>query len=126
MGNLYNMSFRHDKSGNGIKARRGEEVCDIIQLLFNMVPGADPYEPKRGLGVSRRMQSSYIEKQRDTEYEGMIREQLTTYTEILPVDVMAVYVKEHLYIYMKLIYDDVTYEVDLNADRDQLSTILRQ
>lgn len=47
MAGTFDLTFRTDSAGNMVKGRRGEYVCNIVQMLFAMIPGSDPYEPEK-------------------------------------------------------------------------------
>lgn len=121
----YDLTFRPDRAGNMIKGRRGEYVVNICQMLFNLVPGTDEYEPERGLAIRRKLQQTYEEKTRDTTYEAEISRQLTTYTNLVPLQVLAVYMNKSLFIYMSIQFENQIYELDMVADQSTLTAMLR-
>lgn len=121
----YDLTFRTDRAGNMIRGRRGEYVVNVCQMLFNMVPGTDEYEPERGLAIRRKLQQTYEEKTRDTTYESEISRQLTTYTSLVPIQVLAVYMNKSLFIYMSIRFESQLYELDMVADQSTLTAMLR-
>lgn len=126
MAGTFDLTFRTDSNGNMIKGRRGEYVCNIVQMLFAMTPGSDPYEPDKGLAIQQHLHKAYIERTRDAAYESEIRKQFINYTDLQPTDVLALYVNKCLFIYVAFLLDGTIYQVDVTADDVNLSTILRQ
>lgn len=121
----YDLTFRPDRTGNMIKGRRGEYVVNICQMLFNLVPGTDEYEPERGLAIRRKLQQTYVEKTRDTTYESEITRQFNQYTDLRPIQVLAVYMNKSLFIYMSIKFEGQLYELDMVADQSTLTAMLR-
>lgn len=121
----YDLTFRPDRTGNMIKGRRGEYVVNICQMLFNLVPGTDEYEPERGLAIRRKLQQTYVEKTRDTTYESEITQQFNQYTDLRPMQVLAVYMNKSLFIYMSIKFEGQLYELDMVADQSTLTAMLR-
>jgi len=121
----YDLTFRPDRTGNMIKGRRGEYVVNICQMLFNLVPGTDEYEPERGLAIRRKLQQTYVEKTRDTTYESEITRQFNQYTDLRPMQVLAVYMNKSLFIYMSIKFEGQLYELDMVADQSTLTAMLR-
>jgi hypothetical protein len=108
-----------------IKGTRGEYICNICQMLFNMNKNTDPYEPDRGLEIKKKLQTSYIDQTRDSEYETEIAQQFSAYTKLLPTQVLAIYMNSSLYVYMVIKFENEIYELDITADRSQLSAVIR-
>ena len=117
------LTFRTDLTGNMILGRRGEYVCNIAQMLFTMVPGYDEYAPEKGLDIARRKVRAYVQNTRDSAYESMIIKQFTTYTDLIPLQVIAMYLNESLHVYMMIRYLDGIYEMDI--DSNTLNAMLR-
>ena len=126
MAGTFDLTFRTDRSGNMVKGTRGEYVCNIAQMLFAMVPGADAYEPDRGLAIQQHLNQAYVEGARDAGYESEIRKQFIAYTDLIPTDVLAFYMNKTLFIYISFILDGNIYEVDVKAIHEALDTILRE
>ena len=126
MAGTFDLTFRTDSAGNMVKGRRGEYVCNIVQMLFAMNPGSDPYEPEKGLAIQQHLHKSYIERTRDAGYESEIRKQFLNYTDLQPTDILALYVNKCLFIYAAFLLDGNIYQVDVTADDTALSAILRQ
>lgn len=121
----YDLTWRHDRSGNMIRGKRGEYVVNICQMLFNMVPGTDEYERDRGLAIRTKLQKNYAEKTRDIEYESEIIRQFTTYTDLVPSQVLAIYMNKSLFIYMVIKHRSEIYELDMVADHNTLTAMMR-
>ena len=126
MAGTFDLTFRTDSAGNMVKGRRGEYVCNIVQMLFAMILGSDPYEPEKGLAIQQHLHKSYIERTRDAGYESEIRKQFLNYTDLQPTDILALYVNKCLFIYAAFLLDGNIYQVDVTADDTALSAILRQ
>lgn len=119
-------TLRYDKAGNMITGKRGEMIINIVQMLFNLKKGDDPYNPERGLFIQEKINVPYTDAQRDTEYEAEIVRQFTTYTDLVPINVIAIYMNKSIHIYMSLKYQGEIYEMDINSSPDSLSAMLRQ
>ena len=125
MENTTDLTLRTDRVGNMITGKRGEYVCNVAQMLFNMVPGTDEYEPKRGLNVKGKLQQTYMENSRDSAYESEIMQQFTQYTDLIPVNVVVLFKDKSLYIYMADKYQEMIYQIDVTADKNSLTAMLR-
>lgn len=121
----YDLTYRTDRTGNMVKGKRGEYVCNLAQLLFNMVPGTDEYEPDKGLDIARKRNRTYTKETRDTDYENQIVTQFTKYTDLIPVNVIAMYMNNSLHIYMSIRFEGAIYEMDLIDSNDSLTAMLR-
>ena len=75
-------TFRTDLSGNPILASNLDYYLGIVNILFNMIPGTDPYNPEMGLDIAKYRYKAGIEGERDTEYESKINEQFSKYTDL--------------------------------------------
>lgn len=119
------LTMRTDRGGNMVKGKRGEYVCNIAQMLFNTKPGTDEYEPEKGLYIAQKQMKPYDEKERDTDYEAKIVEQFNKYTELRPMNVMALYLKGSYFIYMTVKYEGSLYEIHLSYDSKTLEAVLK-
>lgn len=119
-------TLRYDRSGNMIAGKRGEYVINVVQMLFNLKKGDDPYNSDRGLFIQDKIRQQYVENQRDTTYESEIVKQFTTYTDLIPINVVAIYMNKSIHIYMSIKYQRQIYEMDIDAGIDTLSAVLRQ
>lgn len=121
-------SFRMARTGKMVVASGAEHVRNVIVMLFGMRPGTDEYEPERGLDLVGRKFRQYTEKTRDTEYEQMIINQLSRYTDLIPVSVIAIYLNESLYVSLQVQYQGNFYATELSsevgADMDTLSAMI--
>ena len=70
MAGTFDLTFRTDSAGNMVKGRRGEYVCNIVQMLFAMIPGSDPYEPEKGASVEQNTKNSTRKYRRNRPQEG--------------------------------------------------------
>lgn len=126
MANKTDLTFRTDRNNNMVVGKRGEYVCNVVTLLFNMVPGTDEYNPKRGLDIRRKAAQPNEGGTRDGSYEREIVSQFTTYTDLIPMNVVVRYNNHKMYIYMQVRYQDVIYELDLDNERDEINAVLRK
>lgn len=123
--NSTDLTWRHDRSGNMVVGKRAEYVVNTVEMLFNMYPGTDEYEPERGLAIGKKKFQPHLDKTRDTQYENDIVKQFTTYTDLVPSNVLAMYVNEGLRMYMQVRFQGNVYEIDLEYKNDTLSAVLR-
>ncbi|WP_300943966.1 hypothetical protein [uncultured Duncaniella sp.] len=126
MADTTDLTFRTDRNNNMVIGKRGEYVCNVVNMLFNMVPGTDEYNPKRGLDIRRKARQPNESGSRDTSYESEIISQFTTYTDLIPMNVVVRYKNHKMYIYMQVRYMDVIYELDINNELDDIKTVLRK
>ena len=120
------ITFRMDRIGNPILSKRGEYVANVTKILFGMVPGYDEYQPERGLNIRSKMYKTYTKNTRDADYENEIVKQFTAYTDLIPVNVIAMYLEDRYYVYISFSYQDKIYEMDVTTERDSLSAVLRE
>jgi len=116
------LSYRIGYSGNAIVASGGEVVCNAFHRLLYMIPGEDDYNKEMGLDVTTRSKRPYVENERDTEYEAMIVEQVSKYTDIIPINVVALYQNKLLVIMMDCSYDNHEYRLQASSDPELLAT----
>lgn len=119
-------SFRMDRTGKMIIASGAEHVRNVITMLFGMRPGSDEYDSERGLDLLGRKHRQYVEKTRDTAYESMIIKQLCAYTDLVPLNCIAIYLNDSLYISLEVQFNGDAFVTELssnkNADMDTLSS----
>ena len=116
------LSYRVGYSGNAIFASGGEVICNTFHRLLYMIPGEDDYEKEMGLDITTRSKRPYTENERDTEYEAMITKQLYTYTDIIPITVVAIYQNKLLIVMMDCMYDNKEYRLQASSDPNLLAT----
>lgn len=119
------ITFRPDRNNNMVVASRGEYICNIAKMLFNMIPGTDEYNPDRGLNIRSKASQPNESGSRDSSYEQEIVKQFTTYTDLIPMNVVVQYKNHKMYIYMQIRYQNVLYEIDLTDQDDELVVVLR-
>lgn len=122
--NTTDFTFRHDRTGNMIIGKRGEAVCNIVNMLFNTIPGTDEYDSDKGLYIDQKQFQMYENNTRDTAYESRIMKQFSTYTDLVPVNVVAMYMNHSLYVYMKVRYQTQIYEIDVVSSNNTLTAML--
>lgn len=125
MDTTVDITWRIDRNGNTILSKRGEYIVNIAQMLFNIRPGTDEYDSHKGLFIKDKINKPFAENSRDTAYESEIVKQFTKYTDLVPVNVIAVYLKGKYRIYMQIRYMDQIYELEMSASRDSIDVVLR-
>lgn len=125
MDTVVDMTWRTDRNGNTIISKRGEYIVNIAQMLFNIRPGTDEYDSEKGLFIKDKLHKAYAENSRDTAYEIEILRQFTKYTDLVPVNVLAVYLKGKYRIYMQIRYMNQLYELEMSASQDSIEAVLR-
>lgn len=125
---ISDFSFRIDRAGKTVLTTGGEHVRGVITMLFAKKPGKDEYESELGLDLVGRRFTTYVDRTRDTEYESMIVSQITKYTDLLPVNVVAIYLNQSLYVNMQVMYNGEIYTMELSApngtNMDQMKSML--
>lgn len=126
--NTLDFSFRLDRTGKPVMTSGAEHVRTVLTMLFGMEPGTDEYEPERGLDLMGRKNRTYVDMTRDLEYESMISRQITMYTDLLPLSVVAAYANQTLFVNLSVQYQSNVYTIqmsdELGADLDSLSSML--
>lgn len=118
-------SFRKTRTGAPVLARNGEYVCNIAKMLFGLKPGYDEYDPERGLDIQSKLFQTYVNEQRDSDYEARIQDQFQKYTDLVPANVSAIYRGDTLVIFMTVTYHQDIYMLDIIGDKNGLEVILR-
>jgi len=124
MSGTTDITWRIDRNGNSIMSKRGEHVINVVQFLFNLRPGTDEYDREKGLFIKSKIQKAYTENSRDTSYEAEIVKQFTKYTDILPVNVIAIYLNGKYRIYLTVRYMGEIYELELTHSLDSIEAVL--
>lgn len=124
MAETYDISWRLDRSGNPILPKRAEYVANVVQLLFNTIPGTDEFEPKKGLNIAAKMKQPYEDNLRDSTYESNIVEQFNKYTDLIPINVVAAYLNKGFFVYMEVEYQNHIYKMDVTVDPETLTAVL--
>lgn len=125
MADVKDLTFRIDRTNNAIISRGGEHVLNVVQMMFNTVPGEDEYNTDMGLNIGAAKHHAHPNGSRYTEYEARIENQFLTYTDLIPVQVIVLMKDGRMIIYMRLRFMDTIYEVDITEENDSLSAILR-
>ena len=110
------------RTGEAIVSRNGESICNTFQRLLYMVPGTDDYEKNMGLDITTRAKKPHVNGERDTEYEAKIVEQLYAYTDIVPLNIVAIFQDQILIIYMDCMIDNQEFRLQASSDSDKLAT----
>lgn len=107
-------------------SKSAEYVLNKCTMLFNMVPGDDEYNPKMGLNLQAKRFQSYVDGSRDHDYESEIVKQFTTYTDIIPLNVVAMSVKSVFVILMTITYSNEIYQLETSSKEDELSLLINK
>lgn len=120
------ITMRTSQSGEGIIATRSEYICNVVNMLFNLVPGTDDYNSDMGLNIGAKKFQQYTEGMRDTGYESEIVKQLNTYTDIIPTSVIATYTNKHLTIFIVAQLNNETYNITVNTDDNFMTNVITE
>lgn len=120
------LTWRTDRNGNVIASSKNEKLINQVQMLFMMHPGDDEYDLDRGLDIISKAQTTYVNGERDTEYENKIVTQFSTYTSIVPSNVVVVYTNNALVIAMNMTYEGEMYTVQVTGDSTSLKSLIVQ
>lgn len=119
------VTFRKSRTGAPITAKNGEYVCNVAKMLFMMKPGYDDYDSDRGLDIQSKLFQTYVDGQRDPDYENEINEQFTRYTDLIPNSITAIYKNKALVIFFNVTYHNDVYILNIIGDKNGLEVILR-
>lgn len=108
-------SFRMDRTGKMVTVQGAEHVRNVLVMLFGMRPGSDEYDSQRGLDLNGRKKRQYVERTRDTEYEIEIVTQVSRYTDLVPVNCVAIYLNDSLYVNLQVRYMNEVYNTELST-----------
>ena len=97
----------------------------LQKMLFMMKPGYDDYDPDRGLDIQSKLFQTYVDGQRDPDYENEINEQFTRYTDLIPNSITAIYKNKALVIFFNVTYHNDVYILNIIGDKNGLEVILR-
>lgn len=119
-------SFRMDRTGKMVTAKGADHVRNVLVMLFGMRPGSDEYDAERGLDIAGRKHKQYVDKTRDVEYENMIVKQVSAYTDLIPVNCIAIYLNDSLYVNLHVQYAGDIYNMEMSSktgvDMDSLAS----
>lgn len=118
------LTFRTDYTGNMVTAKNGEYIIQIVHMLFNMAPGMDEYNLNMGLNIEEKRIQSTVAGTRDTAYETEIGDQFVKYTDLIPINVTAMYTGDTFIVHMSIKYNDDIYNIDVTSDKETLSVLI--
>lgn len=96
------LTLHTDRTGNMVVGKNNEYITGIVQMLFVMKPGTDENDLEKGLDIYSHRYKSENSGTRDTAYETEISKQFSTYTDLVPINVVAMYINNTLIISMKI------------------------
>lgn len=119
-------TFRTDISGNPVISSNKEYYLNIATMLFNMIPGTDPYNPEMGLNISQLQFKPGTPGERDTAYENEIATQFGKYTDMLISTPIVQYVKADnaWKVTFQIVTNDATYNVLAGYEENTLSILI--
>ena len=117
---------RVESSGKVALSSNAEHIVNVIQRLLHISPGTDIYNPDMGLDVIARSRRPYTDGYRDTTYETLIGRQILEYTDIVPVNIVAVYKNQSLVLYMDVRYSDQLYRLQIGTDESDVRTMITE
>lgn len=121
------LTFRTDYSGNVVFSKDAEHVMNVINMLFNSIPGLDDYNNDMGLYLNKIRVRPHDGNQRDNELELDINKMITTYTDFLPLSVIVMYPNNQLKIFLQLEYLGKIYELNIiETDNTLISQLVNQ
>lgn len=113
---MKDLSFRIDRNGNMMLASGIEHINNVATHLFGISKGMDEYNPDMGLDLHAKLFSATEKDTRDTMYESEIVQQFTTYTDLVPANVVAIYSKRGFMINMTIMYQGEYYVMNMSGD----------
>ena len=119
------ITFRSDFSGNATLATGLHYYLGIINMLFNMVPGTDPYNPEMGLDVAKLRFTTGVQNQRNTEYESKIANQFNKYTDLNISSVIVQFIDDQWKITFTVTTNSATYNAFVGYRNDTLDVLLQ-
>lgn len=114
-------TFRTEQSGKMALSGDKEHIVNVLQMLFHLVPGTDDYLPDLGLDIRSKAFQPHVEGHRDNSYESKISEQLSAYTDLTPMEVMATYMNNRLNVYLRVRYNNNDYTIGIGRGSDSRS-----
>lgn len=118
-------TFRTDRAGNAILATKLEYYLGIVNMLFNMVPGTDPYNPDMGLNLAQYQFQAGIEGDRDSDYEVKITEQFSKYTDIRISNPIMQFASGGWKVAFQILVDGVAYTALVGYTENTLSVLIQ-
>lgn len=100
--NKTDLTLHTDRTGNMVVGKNNEYVTGIVQMLFTMKPGTNDTDLEMGLDLPGKRYKSEISGTRDTAYEIEISKQFTKYTDLVPVNVIAMHVNKGFMVAMTI------------------------
>ena len=119
------ITFRSDFSGNATLATGLHYYLGIINMLFNMVPGTDPYNPEMGLDVAKLRFTAGVQNHRNTEYESNIANQFNKYTDLNISSVIVQFIDDQWKITFTVTTNSATYNAFVGYRDDTLDVLLQ-
>ena len=118
------ITFRTDTSGNPTISSNLDYYLGIVNMLFNMIPGYDPYNPEMGLDIAKYQFKTGVRGERDTEYELKIADQFGKYTDLHISTPIVQFVDDGWKITFQILTASASYTTFVGYKENELITII--
>lgn len=123
--NKTDLTLHTDRTGNMVIGKNSEYITGIVQILFTMKPGTNDTDLNMGLDLPAKRYKSEINGTRDTAYEMEISKQFTTYTDMIPISVIAMHVNGTFMVAMTIRFDNEIINVEvLPTEPENISVLI--
>ena len=120
------VTFRTDRAGNPVLATNIDYYLGVINQLFNMVPGFDPYNPDMGIDLESYRFKSGVHGERDGALEQRVSDQFRTYTDLNVSNVIAIFMDDGWKITFTLTTASTQFVALVGYKENSLSSVLRE
>nr|DAS76595.1 MAG TPA: hypothetical protein [Caudoviricetes sp.] len=93
-------------------------------MLFNMIPGYDPYNPEMGLDIAKYQFKTGVRGERDTEYELKIADQFGKYTDLHISTPIVQFVDDGWKITFQILTASASYTTFVGYKENELITLI--
>ena len=118
------ITFRTDTSGNPTISSNLDYYLGIVNMLFNMIPGYDPYNPEMGLDIAKYQFKTGVRGERDTEYELKIADQFGKYTDLHISTPIVQFVDDGWKITFQILTASASYTTFVGYKENELITLI--
>lgn len=120
-------TFRFAHTGDMVVSKQIQTVMGICQRIFHAIPERDIYNKDGyGLDIMARSRRTYQNGKisRDTEYEEMIMDQFTRFTDIIPSNVIVYIQNKTITVLMDAQYGPFKFQMRTSSDPTLSTEIL--
>lgn len=118
------ITFRTNTSGNPTISSNLDYYLGIVNMLFNMIPGYDPYNPEMGLDIAKYQFKTGVRGERDTEYELKIADQFGKYTDLHISTPIVQFVDDGWKITFQILTASASYTTFVGYKENELITLI--